>query len=684
MDAFLSPFPFANTNLPSLNEGYGNMPCFLLLKEQGLHLPFTPSSPSLDMEAALQHLSSSWNSESSSSPRYERDASTSPSSSLLGMEAAIQDPSSSCDSELSSNPISFDDADVLMVDPFLDYLNEVLMEEQAEEDVLSMRQDVKASYNAIVSSLYDIIGECTSCDSLEEEKTEILCSKQEMVQNSPHRFSETAYVTECSIAGGSSNLRFNNSEMVQKQELTTEFDFSFLNDKSNAELSSVKMSFEEFKVKAGYADLYVGKPSLSDASTKMTRNEGKKKSSRAAWKGRKSVTNASAEVGGFVDLRELLVSCAQAAAIGDVKKASEILQELYQVHGVSDKGNGLQRTAHFFCDALVARLGGMGGHQYRLMCENASSVVSFLRASKMWYGMTPYMKIMHYFANQNILKAAEGASRLHILDYGFFYGMQWPCLINALADRKGGAPLLVITGIECSKPGQNTLEWLHESGQRLAAYARTCNVPFQFHAIVSDRWEDIDHTSLHLQESEIFVINCMKRLHLHADESVDPTLNTPPRQKLLMSMRNLNPHLLLIAEINSASNSSFFVSRFREALYYYCNIMDMLNVVWGDTVDRLYAESVYYARDILNVVACEGAERVERPETYRQWDLRIKRAGFELLPVPSVVLSRSKSYVKKHYHNDFIVSDDAYGWMLMGWKGRILLSVSAWKPCLNN
>ncbi|MCO5581111.1 hypothetical protein L7F22_034987 [Adiantum nelumboides] len=621
------------------------------------------------MEVALQHLSSSCNSEPSSS--HERDASTSPSSSSsLGMEAALQDPSSSCDSELSSSPISFDDADVLMVDPFLDYLNEVLMEEQAEEDVPSMRQDVKASYNAIVSSLYDIISECSSCDSyssessltiknqvsseslrtdcnsevnLEEEKTGIWCSKQEMVQNSPHRFSETAYVTECSIAGGSSNLRLNNSEMVQKEELTSEFDLSVPNDKFNAELSSVKMSFEEFKVKAGYADLYVGKPSLSDASTKTTRNEGKKKSSRAARKGRKSVTNASADVGGFVDLRELLVSCAQAVAIGDVKKASEILQELYQVHGVSDKGNGLQRAAHFFCDALVARLGGMGGHQYRLMCEKASSVVPFLRASKIWYGMTPYLKIMHYFANQNILKAAEGASRLHILDYGIFYGMQWPCLINALADRKGGPPLLVITGIECSRPGQNSLEWLHESGRRLAAYARTCNVPFQFHAIVSDRWEDIDHTSLHLQESEVLVINCMKRLRLHADESVDPTLDTPPRQKLLMSMRNLNPHLLLIAEINSASNSPFFVSRFREALYFYFNFMDMLDVLWGDTVDRLYAESVHCARDILNIVACEGAERVERPETYRQWDLRIKRAGFELLPVPSVILSRSKS-----------------------------------------
>ncbi|MCO5593020.1 hypothetical protein L7F22_047024 [Adiantum nelumboides] len=307
------------------------------------------------------------------------------------------------------------------------------MVEQGQEDVHSMRQDVKESYNAIVTSLYAIIGECSSHDlyssessltiknqvsgeslrtdrnsevNLEEEKTGVLCSKQEMVQNSPHRFSETAKVTECPV---------NNSEMVQK--LTTEFDLSLPDDKSNVKSSSLERLLEELKVKAGYADLYVGKPSLLDTSTKTTQNEGKKKSVRAARKGSQSVSNASAEVGWFVDLREFLASCAQAVAIGDVKKASEILQELYQVHGVSDKGNGLQRTAHLFCDALVARLGGMGDHQYRILCENVPSVVSVFRATKIWYGMTPYMKIMHYFANQNILKAAERASRLHVLDY---------------------------------------------------------------------------------------------------------------------------------------------------------------------------------------------------------------------------------------------------------------------------
>ncbi|MCO5581021.1 hypothetical protein L7F22_034897 [Adiantum nelumboides] len=172
----------------------------------------------------------------------------------------------------------------------------------------------------------------------------------------------------------------------------------------------------------------------------------------------------------------------------------------------------------------------------------------------------------------------------------------------------------------------------------------------------------------------------MKRLLHQADESMDPTWTTSPRQKVLTSMHSLNPHLLLISETNSAGTLAFFISRFREALYYYSNIMNMLDTLYGVDSERLVMETKCYARDILNLVACEGAERVERPETYKQWDARIRRAGFELLPVPAVILSRSRSHVKKHYHKDFVVDEDGNGWMLLGWKGRIILVMSAWKP----
>ncbi|KAK3006892.1 hypothetical protein RJ639_009581 [Escallonia herrerae] len=40
----------------------------------------------------------------------------------------------------------------------------------------------------------------------------------------------------------------------------------------------------------------------------------------------------------------------------------------------------------------------------------------------------------------------------------------------------------------------------------------------------------------------------------------------------------------------------------------------------------------------MNVIACEGAERIERPETYKQWQVRNLRAGFRQLPLNDEIL----------------------------------------------
>ncbi|MCO5593016.1 hypothetical protein L7F22_047020 [Adiantum nelumboides] len=145
-----------------------------------------------------------------------------------------------------------------------------------------------------------------------------------------------------------------------------------------------------------------------------------------------------------------------------------------------------------------------------------------------------------------------------------------------------------------------------------------------------------------------------------------------------MSMRNLNPHLLLLAEINSAGNSPLFVSRFYEALYLYLNVMDMIDLLLGDSPDREFLEMICHSLHIKQIVAFKGSERVDRPETYKQWDVRMNRAGFKLLRISSDVLSRSKFFVKLKCHKQFFADDDN-GLMLLGWKGRPIITVSAWK-----
>ena len=81
----------------------------------------------------------------------------------------------------------------------------------------------------------------------------------------------------------------------------------------------------------------------------------------------------------------------------------------------------------------------------------------------------------------------------------------------------------------------------------------------------------------------------------------------------------------------------------------------------------------------MNVIACEGSERVERPETYRQWQVRNLNAGFRQLPLNQELTKKLKTKVKLGYHKDFLVDEDG-NWLLQGWKGRVLFASSCWIP----
>ncbi|KAI5082510.1 hypothetical protein GOP47_0002253 [Adiantum capillus-veneris] len=375
-----------------------------------------------------------------------------------------------------------------------------------------------------------------------------------------------------------------------------------------------------------------------------------------------------------VDLRSLLVECAQAVGANNLKKANEIVQELRK--HATPHGSAAQRLAHYFTEGLVARLAGTGAQQFTAMSNNRPSAANMIKAFRLIVEVCPFAKLAHFFANQNILKVAEGASRLHIVDYGILYGVQWPALISALAERRGGPPFLRITGIEFPQPGLNPSERVEETGRRLAEYAKTYNVPFEYQAIAR-KWEDIEPADLNLREGEVLAVNCVQRLRHLMDETV---ISASPRRKVLSRMHSLNPDIVLIAVLNAGYNAPFFVSRFREALYHYSSKFDMIETTVADIENpqRLMLERECLGRDILNIVACEGHERVERPETYRQWQARFQRAGFEPFTLNRSVLKKARNVVKAFYHKDFSVDDDSK-WMLLGWKGRIMEGLSAWK-----
>ncbi|OMO67799.1 Transcription factor GRAS [Corchorus capsularis] len=380
----------------------------------------------------------------------------------------------------------------------------------------------------------------------------------------------------------------------------------------------------------------------------------------------------------LVDLRTLLIQCAEAVGSNDFKNAKDFLTQI-RLHA-SPFGNASERKAHYFGRALEARLAGTGSEEYAALVSNRIPAAT-IEACKLLISACPFMKVSNFFTTEMIMKTAKKATKIHIIHFGVPYGLQWSSLIQRLSEMPGSnPPLLRVTGIDLpDQPGLMESEArisVEETGHPLANCCKQFNIPFEYNAIKQKYWENIQMEDLKIDRNEVIVVNCLYRLRHIVDEMEDLS---SPRDTVLNLIRKINPNIFIHGIVNGTYNAPFFVSRFREALYYYSSMFDMLEeIAPSEGKERMVMEENIHAKEILNVVACEGSERVERPETYKQWQVRNLRAGLRQLPLKQEMLMSAKAHVKLHYHRDFLVDGDK-NWMLQGWKGKTLFALSFWK-----
>lgn len=412
----------------------------------------------------------------------------------------------------------------------------------------------------------------------------------------------------------------------------------------------------------------IGQEAMSCQSRSLSKgaNNTHRKTMRRKWVGEEDL----------LDLRTLLIHCAEAVAGNDRETAIELLFQIRRNSSFS--GNGSQRLAHYFANSLEARLNGIGNELYTTLSAKRMPILTSLKSCRLFFSACPLIKLSNFLVNHTILELAEKASSLHIIHFGILYGFQWPSLIQRLSLRPGGPPLLRITGIDLPSPGFRPAARLEETGHRLANYCKRFNVPFEYNAI-AQRWEYITYEDLRINKDEITVVNCLYRFRYLLDDTAG--LNSS-RDAVLNLIKSINPDIFFHGIVNGAYNAPFFMSRFKEALYYYSTVFDMLEANSPPELeqDRRVYEQEAYGKEILNVVACEGSKRIERPENYKQWHARNLRAGLTQLPLNQEIMRKVKEQMKlSGCHKDFLVDEDSQ-WMLQGWKGRVLYALSCWKP----
>jgi hypothetical protein len=372
------------------------------------------------------------------------------------------------------------------------------------------------------------------------------------------------------------------------------------------------------------------------------------------------------------DLKQILIFCAKALSDSDLLMAQWLMDELRQM--VSVTGEPLQRLGAYMLEGLVARLASSGSNICKaLRCKEPASV-ELLSYMHILFEVCPYFKFGYMSANGAIAEAMKDENRVHIIDFQIAQGSQWVTLIQAFAARPGGPPHIRITGIDDSMSAYARGGGLDIVGKRLSKLAKSVKVPFEFHAAAMSGC-DVQLENLGVRPGETLAVNFAFMLHHMADESVS-TQNH--RDRLLRLVKSLSPKVVTLVEQESNTNTAAFYPRFLETLNYYTAMFESIDVTLPrDRKERINVEQHCLAREVVNIIACEGPERVERHELLGKWRLRFKMAGFTPYPLSPLVNGTIKSLLENYCDKYRLEERD--GALYLGWRNRCLVASCAWK-----
>ncbi|XP_027338549.1 DELLA protein GAI1-like [Abrus precatorius] len=367
-----------------------------------------------------------------------------------------------------------------------------------------------------------------------------------------------------------------------------------------------------------------------------------------------------------IRLVHMMMTCADSVQRGDLSFAGSLIEGMQGLLAHVNTNCGIGKVAGYFIDALSRRI----------LAQNVFLSTPYENdvLYHHYYEACPYLKFAHFTANQAILEAFNGHDCVHVIDFNLMQGLQWPALIQILALRPGGPPLLRLTGI--GPPSPDDRDSLREIGLRLAELARSVNVRFAFRGVAAWRLEDVKPWMLQVSPKEAVAVNSIMQLHRLLGSESDPARSGSGIDVVLGWIRSLNPKIVTVVEQEANHNGEGFLERFTEALHYYSTVFDSLEACPVEP-DKALAE-MYLQREICNVVCCEGAARVERHEPLAKWRERLGRAGFRPLHLGSNAFKQASMLLTLFSAEGYCVEENQ-GCLTLGWHSRSLIAASAWQ-----
>ncbi|XP_074309384.1 DELLA protein 2 [Silene latifolia] len=435
-------------------------------------------------------------------------------------------------------------------------------------------------------------------------------------------------------------------------------------------VTDVDTSFSDYDLKAipGKAILSpvttanIDSPASGSSSNPRERESKRLKSSSAITSSgsARPVVVVDAQENG-IRLVHTLMACAEAIQQKNMGLGEALVKQIGFL--ATSQAGSMRKVATYFAEALARRV-------YKI----CSSVPPFDdNLSEMlqihFYETCPYLKFAHFTANQAILEAFSGKSKVHVIDFSMNQGMQWPALMQALALRPEGPPIFRLTGI--GPPAPDNSDRLQEVGWKLAQFADSIHIKFEYRGFVANSLTDLEPGLLDLKpESEVVAVNSVFDLHR--------LLSRPGAvEKVLGMIKDVNPVIVTVVEQEANHNGPVFLDRFNESLHYYSTMFDSLETCVNND-DKMMTE-VYLGKQICNIVACDGPDRIERHETSTQWKTRFNSAGFTPVHLGSNAFKQASMLLEYFAGGEGYGVEENDGCLMLGWHSRPLITTSAWQ-----
>ncbi|KAG6743627.1 hypothetical protein POTOM_052327 [Populus tomentosa] len=307
--------------------------------------------------------------------------------------------------------------------------------------------------------------------------------------------------------------------------------------------------------------------------------------------------------------KSILMECAKAIEGGRLDVADSLLAVIQSLAS-KEESIWTRKVVKYFAEALVRRA-------YRIRPPWPLPPLPLLSLPSD-YMYEPFYEFAATTSKHAIADALNsGNKRLHIIDFSItFIFWQWKYLIGDLERQYGGLQSVLITSI-APKLSKHT-GYLRQNRE----LAELSNL--ELRQLICNSPDDIVNCISKLRrkrEDEIVVVNWNFTLHkLLAQDGA--------MEQVLSKVKDLGADIMVIVEQDANLNSPVLSERFEQSFQYYSNVFESLEEDYD--IDVLW--EIYFRRQIGNVVACEGIDRVERIESFAHWQHRLSQAGFCAVP----------------------------------------------------